>query len=215
MVPAVEHVPLISVEALAKSFGAVHALRGVSLELRQGHVHGVVGANGSGKSTLLNCLGGVLQPDSGTIRIDGERVVVASPRHASDLGISFIHQELALFHDLSTRQNLVVGDRAETRQGLFDGRRRAREVSAVTTLLGLDFDLEVPLRKLTSAQRGLVEIARALMRKARFIAMDEPTAALSDVECERLFKVVRGLAQQGVAVAYVSHRLDEIEDLCD
>jgi ribose transport system ATP-binding protein len=208
-------VPLIEARSVSRSFGAVRALQDVSLEFRRGEVHGLVGANGAGKSTFLNVIGGTVAPTVGTVLVDGREVRIEGPRDADALGFAFIHQELALVPDFSSIDNITLGIRSHNRFGLADLRERARVARRVADRLGVEFDLRRPVRELSAAERGLVAIARALAREARFIAMDEPTASLSDVECRRLFRIVRELARDGVAVAYVSHRLDEIEDLSD
>ncbi len=208
-------VPLIEARDVSRSFGAVRALSGVSLEFRRGEIHGLVGANGAGKSTLLNIIGGVITPTSGTVLVDGQPVSIERPRDADAFGISFIHQELALIPDFSAIDNMTLGLRDIGRFGFVDRREAAKRAKDAADLLGMTFSLRKPVRLLSPAERGLVAIGRALVREARFIAMDEPTAVLSDVECQRLFQIVRDLAATGVSVAYVSHRLSEIEDLSD
>src|ERR1700678_4541391 len=200
--------PLIAARGLAKSFGAVRALRGVSLDIDRGKVHGLVGANGAGKSTLVHILSGVVKPDDGSIIVDGEPTEIASPRVAADLGFSFIYQELALVPEFSAFENMTVKMRARTPFGIGDRSHRRAAAQAAADRLGLRIDLAKPVRDLSIAERGLIAIGRALVGEARFIFMDEPTASLSDTECERLFAVVRELTASGVAVAYVSHRLD-------
>jgi len=208
-------VPLISAAGLTKSFGAVRALRDVSLDILPGQVHGLVGANGAGKSTFLNVLGGVVTPDTGTLLVDGEPTTISGPRQAADLGFSFIYQELALIPDFSAYENMTIGVRPQTFAGIRDAKRRRALARDVAQRLDLRFNLDKPVKDLSIAERGLVAIGRALVGDARFVSMDEPTASLSDAECERLFAIVRELSASGVAVAYVSHRLDEVEDLCD
>jgi ABC-type sugar transport system ATPase subunit len=207
--------PLICVRGLTKSFGAVRALNDVSIDFHRGRVHGLVGANGAGKSTLLNVLGGAVQPDAGTIEVDGHVVDIPDPRAAADLSFTFMWQELALVPAFSAYENMTLGRRATTFLGVGDRKKRRSEARAVASRLGLTFDLDEPVSRLSVAERGLVAIGRALVGDARFLSVDEPTASLSDVEVDRLFAVLRDLASDGVSVAYVSHRLKEIEDLCD
>jgi ABC-type sugar transport system ATPase subunit len=207
--------PLIEARDVSRSFGAVAALSGVSLDFRRGEIHGLIGANGAGKSTLLNIIGGVITPSSGAILVDGQEQSIERPRDADALGFAFIHQELALIPDFSAIDNMTLGLRDIGRLGFVDRREAARRAKEAADLLGMTFSLRKPVRQLSPAERGLVAIGRALVREARFIAMDEPTAVLSDVECQRLFRIVRDLAASGVTVAYVSHRLAEIEDLSD
>ena len=207
--------PFLRVERLEKRFGGVHALRGVDLDIRAGEVHGLVGANGAGKSTLIRVLAGVEQPDGGTILLDGRSVTIPTPHAATDLGLSFIHQELHLVDQLSALQNITLGLAKPARLGLIDWRRTAAEVTPAARGLGIDFPLDAKVATLSTAQRWLVSMCRALVRKARLIVMDEPTASLSAHEAATLFRIVRRLRADGVAVLYVSHRLDEILDLCD
>ena len=207
--------PLIDAQAVSKTFGAVRALGEVSVQFRRGEVHGLVGANGAGKSTLLNILAGALTPSSGTIRVDGQETAINGPRDADELGFAFMHQELALVPDFSAIDNMTLGLRNTGRFGIGNRAKRAAVAGEIADRLGMAFSLRRPVRQLSPAERGLVAIGRALARDARFIAMDEPTAALSDVECQRLFTIVQDLTRDGVSVAYVSHRLNEIEALSD
>lgn len=206
---------LIRAEGITKSFGAVKALKDIKLEIRAGEVHSLVGANGAGKSTFLNVVGGVVIPDHGELFIDGEPVSFERPRDSAERGFSFIWQELALVPEFSAIDNMTIGLRPNTPLGFGDRSHRRKVAKTVAERLDLRFDLDKPVRQLTVAERGMVAIGRALVSDARFVSMDEPTAALSDVECERLFAVTRDLRDSGVAIAYVSHRLDEIEELSD
>jgi ribose transport system ATP-binding protein len=150
--------PLIRVRGLTKSFGAVRALKGVDIEFVRGQVHGLVGANGAGKSTLLNMLGGAVRPDAGTIELDGRSIELSRPREAADFGFAFIWQELALVPEFSAVDNMTLGSRARTFLGLGDRGERTHRAKKVAARLGLTFDLEVPVKTLTVAERGLVAI---------------------------------------------------------
>jgi ribose transport system ATP-binding protein len=200
---------------VSRTFGALAALTDVSVSFLRGEVHGLVGANGAGKSTLLNIISGSLSPTSGSISVDGRPVALKRPSEADALGLAFIHQELALVPDFSAIDNMTLGIPSPGLFGLGSPRERVAASRAIAGRLGISFDLKRPVRELSVAERGMVAIGRALVRDARFIAMDEPTAALSDVECSRLFTIIRELAGDGVSIVYVSHRLDEIEDLSD
>lgn len=196
---------------VGKRFGATWACRGIDLDLRAGEVHALIGENGAGKSTILKLLHGVLAPDEGTIEVDGAPVRLASPRAAEATGIGMVPQELDLFPDLSVIENLFVGRaRPRTRIGGFD--RAAMRQAAAAAFADLDFaiDLDMPARALSSASAQMVEIARALMRDARVLLLDEPTAALSARETQTLFAIVERLRARGVAIVYVSHRLEEL-----
>ena len=207
--------PFVQAENVHKHFGGVPALQGVSMDLSPGEVHGLVGANGAGKSTFIKILAGVEQPDAGTLRIDGAAVRLPGPQEAGRRGLSFIHQELHLVPRFSVLENIMLGAGKPTRLGMIHWRQVRREVAPVARKVGIGFALDTPVAALSTAQRWLVSICRALVRKVRLLVMDEPTASLSVQESENLFRIVRELSSEGVAVLYVSHRLDEILDLCD
>ncbi|MGA6168011.1 sugar ABC transporter ATP-binding protein [Amycolatopsis magusensis] len=208
-----EH-PVTELREVTKAFGAVRALAGVSLGLRAGEAHALLGENGAGKSTLIKVLAGVHRPDEGSVLIDGEPSRFSGPADARDAGIAVIYQEPTLFGDLSVAENVFMG-----RQPLRGGRRidtRAMHeaVRALFKRLGVALDPARPARGLSIADQQVVEIAKALSFDARVVVMDEPTAALSEVEVRRLFGVVRALLDAEVAVLFVSHRLDEVFELC-
>ncbi len=206
---------LIEARDICRSFGALKALTDVSLTFARGEVHGLVGPNGAGKSTFLNIVGGIIEPTSGTILVDGAATEIRGPAAATALGFSFIPQELSLVPAFSAIDNITLGLRSVSKAGFVDRASRDRIARRAAERVGITFDLRRPVRDLSPAERGLVAIGHALAHDMRFISMDEPTASLSDVECQRLFQVVRELARDGVTVAYVSHRLAEIEELCD
>jgi ribose transport system ATP-binding protein/rhamnose transport system ATP-binding protein len=206
--------PLLSVAALSKSYGGARALRGASISVAPGEVHGLVGANGAGKSTLIKCLAGLTRPDSGTISIDGQPVGSLSPPRSADLGMSFIHQELAFVPGMTVLENIMLGLPKKRRFGIVDWTSIARDVAPVAARIGITAPLSANVKGLSTTENWLINICRAQMRKARIIVMDEPTASLSAREAESLFQAIRDLAVTGVAVLYVSHRLDEILDLC-
>jgi ribose transport system ATP-binding protein len=207
--------PFLAAANMTKSYGGVAALKGVSLDIRRGEVHGLVGANGAGKSTFIKILAGLVRPDGGQIHVDGQAADIPSPGHSTALGLSFIHQELAFVPGMSVLENLMLGVPKPQRFGLVDWAAVRREVAPLVRRLGIRSDLNAPVRGLSAAENWLISICRALVRKSRLIVMDEPTASLSDAESERLFAIIRDLAASGVAVLYVSHRLDEVLDLCD
>jgi ribose transport system ATP-binding protein len=206
--------PLVSAEAVTKSYGGAQALRGVSLSILPGEVHGLVGANGAGKSTLIKILAGLTEPDGGRIVMDGKAVAVGDPHRANELGMSFIHQELAFVPGMTVIENIMLGLPKKTRFGLVDWPAIAREIEPIAKRVGVTAPLNATSKGLSTAENWLINITRALVRKARLIVMDEPTASLSETECRKLFAIIRDLSQSGVAVLYVSHRLDEILDLC-
>lgn len=197
-----------------KSFTGVHALRSVDLTLHAGEVLALLGENGAGKSTLMKVLSGAHPPDAGTIQLQGTDVRPRSPQEAIRAGIAVIYQEFNLVPSLSARENIFLGQE-ESRLGFVRRKDEARRTRDVFERLGLAIDPEIPCRDLTVAQQQAVEIARALVREARILVMDEPTAALTGHEVERLFMIIRDLKSRGIGVIYISHRLDEIYAIAD
>jgi ribose transport system ATP-binding protein len=206
--------PFLVTRAIAKSFGGAQALKDVSLEIAEGEVHGLAGANGAGKSTFIKILAGLQRPDSGVIEIDGRSVSIDTPQMATDLGMSFIHQELAFIPGMNVMQNIMLGLPKPSHFGLIDWKAVARDLAPIVKRVGITAPLNANVKGLSTAEKWLINICRALVRKARLIVMDEPTASLSSAECEKLFEIIRDLPSHGVAVLYVSHRLDELLKLC-
>ncbi len=200
---------------ISKSFGATHALDGVSFDLRPAEVHALVGENGAGKSTLVKILAGVHQPDAGSIRLDGTVTQIAGPAAARALGIAVVHQEPQLFPDLSVAENVFIGHAPAGPLRMVDWGAMRRRAQGLFGELAIQLDVEAPVRGLSMADQQLIEIAKALSVDAGVLILDEPTASLSAHEVERLFTIVRGLRDRGVAVLFVSHRLDEVFELCD
>ena len=198
---------------LTKSYGAVRVLHGVDLDLAGGEIHALVGENGAGKSTVIKILSGAIAPDEGEVLRDGARVPAADPLAARDLGISTVHQEFTLVRDLSVVDNVYLG--RERGRFLLRTAAMRRDVQALLDGLGVHIDPSAPAGSLSVAHQQMVEIARALSTDARVLILDEPSATLSDVEVEVLFAVLRRLRAQGLAILYVSHRLDEIFTLAD
>jgi ribose transport system ATP-binding protein len=209
--------PILRLQHVHKQFGGVPALTDVSFDMLPGEVHALVGENGAGKSTLMNIVTGGMQPDAGTLEWDGRIVTVGTPRAARDLGIGFVHQELALVPQLSVAENLFLGRHPS--RGIIlpwvrwdELRARSRRVLAE---LGCNLDPWRRVEELSIGERQLVEIARGIAFECRLIIMDEPTAPLSGSESERLFRAIRGLRSRGVAIVYITHRLKEVYALAD
>jgi len=212
----------LQLRGITKRFPGVLALDGVDFALTAGEVHALVGENGAGKSTLIKIISGVHQPDAGRIDYLGTPVTFPTPRAAADRGITVIYQEVALFPDLTVLENLYVG--AYPRRPLLRHSGRGRRVDwmamraraqDVAASLGVKLDLEAPVHRLSAAQQQLVEIARALLRDARVIIMDEPTGPLTQQDAARLFSLIRQLRSRGVGIIYISHRLEEIFEVAD
>jgi erythritol transport system ATP-binding protein len=200
--------------SIAKSFGAVHALKGVNFEVRRGQVTTLFGENGAGKSTLMKILSGVIQPSSGQIVLDGQPVTFASSSDAQSQGISIIHQELSLAPNMSVRDNIFMGREIRGPFGV-DFAEEARQTRALMDELEEDIDPLTPVEDLRLGQQQIVEIARALSINSRILIMDEPTSALSASEVEVLFKVIGDLKARGVAIVYISHHLEEALTITD
>ncbi|MGW4697986.1 sugar ABC transporter ATP-binding protein [Kitasatospora cineracea] len=206
--------PVLTAAGIDKGFAGVHALRGVDLVLRAGRVHALVGENGAGKSTLIKVLTGVHRPDAGRIELAGRQVAFRTPLEAQRAGISTVYQEVNLVPMVSVARNLFLG-REPRRRGLLDVRRMNREAAALLARYGVRAEVSRPLRELGLGAQQMVALARAVQLEARVVVMDEPTSSLEPREVDTLFGVVRELTAQGIAVVYVSHRLDELYALCD
>ncbi|WP_229708493.1 L-arabinose ABC transporter ATP-binding protein AraG [Silvimonas iriomotensis] len=200
--------------SISKSFPGVKALQDISFALEKGKVHGLLGENGAGKSTLLKILGGEYIPEEGQVLVDGKLQAFHNSRDAIAAGIAIIHQELQYVPELSVMENLLLGH-MPTRMGFVDKREAIRWTRENLTRIGVDIDPEARLRDLSIGQRQMVEICKAVLRDATVIALDEPTSSLSHRETEILFKLVKDLRAQGKVLIYISHRLDEIFELCD
>ncbi|HTE60430.1 MAG TPA: sugar ABC transporter ATP-binding protein, partial [Solirubrobacteraceae bacterium] len=207
--------PLLDMQGIAKRFGGVHALKGVDFSLRSGEVHALLGENGAGKSTLINVLSGLFPDYDGAIAIDGRPVEFHRPAQAQAAGVATIHQELDLVPEMTVAENLFLGREPRDRLRLVDRRRLRRDAAALLERAGVVMDPARHIRSLRVGERQLVEIAKALSQHARILVMDEPTAALADVEVEQLFRVVRDLRHEGVGVIYISHRLEELAQIAD
>src|SRR4051794_27469823 len=207
--------PILALEDASKSYGAVRAARGVSIALRSGEVRALAGENGAGKSTIVRMLAGVQRPDEGDVLVDGAPADFHGPADARDAGIAVIYQEPTLFPDLSVAENVMMGRHPLGSLRRIDRRALHAGVRELMDRLGVRLDPEQPVRGLSIADQQIVEIAKALSFDARVLIMDEPTAALSGHEVERLFGVVRALRQRGAAVLFISHRLEEIFAICD
>ena len=207
--------PVLEARGVSKSFPGVKALSDVSLTVRAGEVHALVGENGAGKSTLIKILTGVYQCDSGELRHRGEPVTFADPRAAQAAGISTIYQELDLVPMQSAARNLYLGREPRTRLRLVDFARMRREANALLDDYQIRADVDVPLNTLGLGTQQMISVARAVALHANVVIMDEPTSSLESREVETLFGIIRRLRSDGVAIVYVSHRLDELYRICD
>ncbi len=207
--------PMLEMQGISKSFPGVRALQNVSMEVRAGEVHALVGENGAGKSTLMRILGGIHQRDAGEIRLRGAPVEITSPLGARRLGISIIHQELNQVPAMSVAENIFLGREPRRGIGVVDWDAMYARAKHLLAELGLPIDPRRRLSTLTVAEQQLVEIAKALSVDAGMVVMDEPTAALTVDETERLFGFIRDLRARGVGIIYITHRLDEVFKIAD
>jgi len=206
---------VLAAQGVTKRFGGVKALDDAHLEVRAGQVTAVMGENGAGKSTLMKVLAGVYQDYEGRILRRGREVVFATPRQAQEQGVAIIHQELNLIPNLSVAENIFLGREFLGGWGLIDFRRMRREAAALLRRLDLDVDPGTRVSTLRVGQQQIVEIARALALNARVIIMDEPTSAISEREVDVLFGLIGALKREGVALVYISHKMDEVFRIAD
>jgi len=206
---------ILEVENVSKSFPGVQALDSVSFNLRKGEVHAIVGENGAGKSTLMKILSGVYQADEGVIRYKGKVVSFHDVNQAHDAGIRIIYQELNLIPHLSVAANIFIGREPLTRFGTLDEKKMNAEAGAILGRLNIHLDPTIQLNKLPVSKQQMVEIAKALSSESEVLIMDEPTSALTESEIDELFAVIHTLRDRGVAIIYISHRLDELKHIVD
>ena len=207
--------PIVELIDISKQFGAIHALSHAQLELYPGEVHALLGENGAGKSTLVKILGGIHRPDTGEVKIGGAPVDLHNPAQSQHLGVAVIHQEPTLFPDLNVAENIYMGRHPRDRFGRVNWAQMYRDVEHLLVSLDVHFSVTTPAKGLSVADQQFVEIAKALSLNTRVLVMDEPTAALSAPEVEKLFTITRQLREHGVAILFVSHRLEEVFALCD
>lgn len=211
----VHKAPLLSMQNVSKTFGPVKALRKVNLNVSSGEVHSLMGENGAGKSTLMKILTGAYQPDpDGEIEFDGHSLTRMTPTLSRDLGIAVIYQELSLAPNLTVAENIFLGCEP-AKSGFLNRGRMKKMADPILKRLGVDFRASTRVSELSLGQRQEVEIARALAQNAKLVVMDEPTTSLTQRETEKLFRVIKELRSQGIAIIYISHRMEEIYELSD
>lgn len=200
---------LLEMIDITKEFPGVKALNEVTLRIRPGEIHALMGANGAGKSTLMKILAGIYSPDSGNIILRGEKVTIKNPAHAKQMGISIVFQELNVLPDLSVLENIFIG-REELRFGTYNWSKMKKEAQEILDSLGVEIDINSKVGNLPIAQQQMVEIVKAVSTNAELLILDEPTSSLSVKEVETLFDIIEKLHKRGVAIVYISHRLEEI-----
>lgn len=205
----------IYMEGIHKAFGTNQVLNNAGFVLKDGEVHALMGENGAGKSTLMKILTGVYTKNAGRVLIDGKEVEFHSPQEAEKAGIVFIYQELNVMFDLTVEENLFMGKEITKRFGICDKKMMRSKAKEILDRMGVDIPIGAVMSELSVGQQQMIEICKALMVDAKVIIMDEPTAALTQSETEALFQVIEGLRKKGVSIVYISHRMEEIFQLCD
>ncbi len=200
---------------ISKSFPGVKALDDVSIQIERGEVHALIGENGAGKSTLIKILGGIYHHDNGKIVVDRNDVNIKSAREAINLGISIIHQELNLADNMTVAENIFFGRIPTNKLGIVKKKELEIKTKDILSRVGLNIDVDTKVRYLSIAQKQMLEIGKSLSLNARLIIMDEPTSSLSPTEIKLLFNIIRGLKNQGVSIIYISHKMEEIFEVCD
>ncbi len=205
---------ILTMKDIDKSFVGVHALKGVSLEVKKGEVHALMGENGAGKSTLMKVLTGIYSKDSGTIFYEGKEVEFTNPKEAQDAGIAIVHQELNMMNHLTVAQNIFIG-REMMNGKLINDKKMNEEATKLFQRLNIDIDPDTVMGDLTVGRQQMCEIAKAISRDVKVIVFDEPTAALTEAEIAELFKIIRDLRKKELGIVYISHRMDEIKVITD
>ncbi|MEX1333757.1 MAG: sugar ABC transporter ATP-binding protein, partial [Candidatus Limnocylindrales bacterium] len=207
--------PALQMEGISKGFPGVQALDDVDLTCLPGEIHAIVGENGAGKSTLMKILAGAYGADSGTVKVDGRAVRLATPHDAQALGIGMVYQELNLVPDLSVAENIYLGRQPVHRFGIVDQGRLLENARSLLASLSAPVDADVLVRDLSVGQSQMVEIAKVYSQDPRILVLDEPTSALTEHETQILFATLRGLREEGIAVIFISHRLKEVMEIAD
>ena len=206
---------ILEMKHISKTFGAVQALKDVSFSVGPGEIHGLLGENGAGKTTLMNVLAGTFAPDAGSIVLDGAPIEGMTPRKAAELKIRFIHQELNLCNELTVFQNMFLGEEYTKYSWKVDRKRELKHAQKVLDSMNSGIDASLLVSELDTAEKQMVEIARALLFSSEIIIMDEPTTALNNREIEKLFSIMEQLKKEGVSFIYISHKMPEIFRICD
>ncbi len=206
---------VLSIRQMSKSFGRNRVLNRINLDVRRGSIMGLMGENGAGKSTMMKCLFGIYQKDEGDIFLDGRQVNFSGPKDALENGIAMVHQELNQCLERNVVDNLFLGRYPVNSFGVVDERRMKKEAASLFRSLGMTVDLMAPMRSMSVSQRQMCEIAKAISYRSRIIVLDEPTSSLTEPEVRELFRMMRRLKEQGISLIYISHKMDEVFEICD
>ena len=206
---------ILSINGMSKSFGRNKVLKHINLNVKPGTIMGLMGENGAGKSTMMKCLFGTYQKDEGTIILDGREVNFSGPKDALENGVAMVHQELNQCLERSVVDNMFLGRYPKNSFGIVDEGRMKKETANLFRQLGITANLTQPMKKMSVSQRQMCEIAKAISYHSKVIVLDEPTSSLTAPEVEKLFKMMRQLKAQGISLIYISHKMDEIFNICD
>ena len=206
---------ILSINGMSKSFGRNKVLKGINMNVKPGTIMGLMGENGAGKSTMMKCLFGTYQKDEGTIILDGKEVNFSGPKDALENGVAMVHQELNQCLERSVIDNMFLGRYPKNSLGVIDEGRMKKETAQLFRKLGITANLTQPMKKMSVSQRQMCEIAKAISYNSKVIVLDEPTSSLTAPEVEKLFKMMRQLKAQGISLIYISHKMDEIFNICD
>lgn len=206
---------VLSIRGMSKSFGRNRVLDHINLDLKPGTVMGLMGENGAGKSTMMKCLFGTYQKDEGTIFLEGKEINFSGPKEALENGIAMVHQELNQCLERNVKDNLFLGRYPTNSLGMVDEDRMKKKSSELFRKLGMTVNLDTPMRNMSVSQRQMCEIARAISYNSKVIVLDEPTSSLMTQEVNKLFDMMRMLKKQGISLIYISHKMDEIFEICD
>ena len=206
---------ILSIRGMCKSFGRNRVLDHINMDVKRGSIMGLMGENGAGKSTMMKCLFGTYQKDEGRIILDGKEINFSGPKEALENGIAMVHQELNQCLERSVVDNLFLGRYPKTSLGVIDEARMKKEASDLFRQLNMTVNLTQPMKYMSVSQRQMVEIAKAISYHSKIIVLDEPTSSLTVPEVEKLFKMMRALKEQGISIIYISHKMDEVFEICD
>ena len=206
---------ILSIRGMSKSFGRNKVLKHIDLDVKKGSIMGLMGENGAGKSTMMKCLFGTYQKDEGTIILDGKEINFTGPKDALENGVAMVHQELNQCLERNVIDNLFLGRYPKNSVGIIDESRMKKEASELFRKLGITVNLSQPMKKMSVSNRQMCEIAKAISYNSKVIVLDEPTSSLTAPEVEKLFKMMRQLREQGISLIYISHKMDEVFEICD
>ena len=206
---------IVSMEDITMSFSGNRVLKGVNFQLKEGEIHSLMGANGAGKSTLIKILNGIYHAVSGIIKVDNKQVQIRTPKDAEKFGLAFVHQELNVCNDLTVAENIYIGNWIKNKRGLYDKKATSRRTKELLEIMGVDLNPDVPVRRLRTAEKQIIEILKTMTRDAKVVVLDEPTSSLNEKEKENFFGIIHRMKKNGVSIIFISHFLEDVVALSD